>query len=62
MLEHQKTILKSISYNPVLFKKELKKSVKWLSSDDLIMLYDWLIANFGRNYLQLITETIPVHQ
>ena len=56
MLEHQKTILNKISYNPGLFKKELEKSVKWLSSDELLALYTWVIVNYSSKYIDIIVN------
>ena len=56
MLEHQKTILNKVSYNPGLFKKELEKSVKWLSSDELLALYTWLIVHYSSKYVDLISD------
>lgn len=49
-LEHQKTVLTGIAKtsNWELFKKELKKSVKYLSSDEhLEELASWVIQKFS---------------
>ena len=56
MLEHQKTILKKVSYNPRLFRKELEKSIKWLSSDELLALYTWVLVNYSSKYVEIIAD------
>jgi len=56
MLEHQKTILNKVSYNRKLFRKELEKSIKWLSRDDLLALYTWLTIHYSAKYLDVISD------
>jgi hypothetical protein len=56
MLEHQKRILKQISYDRELFRKEIVKSFKWLKSYEIIMLHKWLKENFGRTHNDVIQE------
>lgn len=56
MLEHQKTVLKKVSYNPGLFRKELEKSIKWLTKEELLALYSWLLINYGSNYMEMIAN------
>ena len=34
MFEYTKEILMKVSFDKVLFKKELKKAVKWLKSEE----------------------------
>jgi type IV secretory pathway TrbF-like protein len=45
MLEHQKFVLKSISDQEHLFRKELLKSFEWLSDEELYELFNWLKDN-----------------
>ena len=57
MLELSKNILEKVSFDKVLFKKELKKAVNWLSKDELMLLKVWCITQFGHVYQSLIIET-----
>lgn len=56
MLEFSKKILKKVSFDRTLFKKELKKSLKWLNRDEIIALKVWCLAQFGTQYSDLIME------
>lgn len=56
MLEHQKILLKQLSYDKELFRKEILKSFKWLKSNEIIELRNWLIENYGRTHSDVIQE------
>ena len=56
MLEHQKKVLLAVAAYPYLFKKELLKSLTWLSFDELMKLRAWTRKEFGSYYNQLIGE------
>ena len=45
MLEYSKTILQKISFSKSLFKKEYKKSFKYLNERERVELRKWLKAN-----------------
>ena len=45
MLEYCKIILQKISFSKSLFKKEYKKSFKYLSENERLELKKWLKAN-----------------
>ena len=45
MLEHQKFVLKSVSDQEHLFRKELLKSFEWLNEKELYELFNWLKSN-----------------
>ncbi len=47
MLEHQKIVLSGVKENSKLFKKELEKSLQWLTSNEVAELYKWLVNNFS---------------
>jgi len=53
MLEHQKSVLRAIAENPVLFRKELEKSFKWLSNQEVKKLLVWIDTEFNGQYHQL---------
>jgi hypothetical protein len=57
MLEYCKTVLQKVSFSPSLFGKELSKSVRWLTKDELFLLKTWSILTFGDIYLEIIQET-----
>lgn len=58
MLKYTETILQKVSFNKELFKKELKKSIKWLKKDELIVLKTWCLINFGAIYGDVIKEVL----
>lgn len=57
MLEFTKKILTKVSFDRVLFTKELKKAVKWLTHDELQHLKTWCNQRFGNMYGDVINET-----
>ncbi len=46
MLEFIKNILLKVSFDTVLFEKELNKAINWLVPTDVIQLKDWCLSNF----------------
>jgi len=42
MLDYYKTVLGKVSFDPTLFRKELRKAFKHLIDDEKIELRDWL--------------------
>lgn len=42
MLEYYKSILGKVSFDPILFRKELRKAFRNLRGAELIELRDWL--------------------
>jgi len=57
MLEYTKLILRKVSFSKELFGKELRKSIKWLKKDEIIVLQSWCIITFGDIYGDVIQET-----
>ncbi|MBG65183.1 MAG: hypothetical protein CMP73_00815 [Flavobacteriales bacterium] len=52
MLEFSKIVLKKVSFDKKLFKKELRKSAMWLSKSDMIILKIWALSTFSQyNYI-----------
>lgn len=47
MLRFSKSILKKVSFDKVLFKKELKKTISWLNKKELLTLKLWCLSTFG---------------
>lgn len=57
MLELSKNILKKVSFDADLFKKELKKALTWITDlEDLSKFREWCIQEFGKVYPHLITQ------
>lgn len=56
MLEHQKLILENVKFDKDLFSKELSKSVKWLSSQEITDLQNWCYKNFNDKYTDIIKK------
>ena len=46
MLEFSKKILSKVSFDKNLFKKELSKSVRWLSKKEVLSLKIWALTTF----------------
>ncbi len=56
MYEMSKKVLTRVSFDRVLFKKELLKSKKWLKPKESLMLKAWCLATFGHIYQDVIIE------
>ena len=55
MLEFSKKILSKVSFDKNLFKKELLKSVSWVSKKEVITLKIWALSTFSQ-YKNTIIE------
>lgn len=56
MLELSKQILKKVSFDKVLFRKELAKAVLWLKAEEKMLLKVWCLSTFGHMYRDIIQE------
>ena len=56
MLEFSQHILKSVSFDKSLFKKELRKMLIWAKPDEAMLLKTWCIATFGHLYGDVISD------
>jgi hypothetical protein len=56
MIEFSKHILKSVSFDKYLFKKELTKMLSWAKPDEALLLKAWCVATFGHMYGDVIRE------
>lgn len=59
MLEYSKTILSKVSFDPILFKKELRKSLSWVNQNEQKLLIQWCILEFGTRYGHIIKSCVP---
>ena len=55
MLELSKKILSKVSFDKILFRKELQKSVRWISKKEVIHLKVWTLSTFTQ-YKNTILE------
>lgn len=58
MLEFCKSILEKVSFDQVLFKKELVKSIQWINKTDAKSLTDWCIEMYGNKHSDIIQPRI----
>ena len=56
MLNYVKMILTKVSFDKVLFEKELTKAVEKLNVSDLLELKTWCYTNFSENYIEILEE------
>jgi hypothetical protein len=56
MLEFCKTILEKVSFDDILFEKELKKSFTYLMPEESKELLEWVTLHFGERYADIISD------
>jgi len=56
MLEYCKIILSKVSFDKILFEKELGKAIQNLKSDDLNVFRQWCYEQFGDLYLTILNQ------
>jgi len=56
MLEYIKTILLKVSFDKMLFEKELRKAFKVLASEELQQLKQWCYDQFSGVYLVILNK------
>ncbi|MFT4679601.1 MAG: hypothetical protein ACI84C_001682 [Flavobacteriales bacterium] len=54
MLEFCKKVLIKVSFDKILFNKELQKSIRWVKKEELTQLKEWCIKQFGYKYSDII--------
>jgi len=55
MLNLYKEILIKVSFDKLLFQKELNKAIKWMScKEDEKSLKKWCLSKFGKDYQEVI--------
>ncbi len=60
MLEFCKKILTNVSFDRLLFAKELKKAIKWVSKEERRQLKTWCLQKYGNLYRDEITATFQM--
>jgi hypothetical protein len=56
MFELSKNILVKVSFDKMLFQKELTKAMRWLKPNEKMLLKMWCLATFGHMYKDIILE------
>ena len=57
MQEFAKKILRSVSFDPQLFQKELSKTLKWITdAEEIKRFQEWCITEFGAKYPLIIRK------
>jgi hypothetical protein len=56
MFELSKKILEKVSFDKVLFRKELTKAIRWIQPNEKILLKVWCLTTFGQLYAEEIME------
>jgi uncharacterized protein YjhX (UPF0386 family) len=56
MFEFSKKILEKVSFDKLLFRKELGKAIKRIKPDEKTVLKVWCLATFGHQYQEEILE------
>lgn len=56
MFEYSKEILTKVSFDKELFRKELLKSIKWVTADERKLLLLWCLATFQDKYGSIISQ------
>jgi hypothetical protein len=58
MLELSKSVLKKVSFDRRLFRKELLKAKRWLRREELVLLKAWCLVTFAGVYDEVIMEVL----
>jgi hypothetical protein len=56
MLELSQKILQKVSFDKMLFKKELMKSIRWVKPSEKTLLLMWCLTTFGQQYKDEIMD------
>ncbi len=56
MLDFVKHVLTQVSFDKDLFRKELKKGLRWISPGERAILLTWCVAQFGQTHQDVIKE------
>jgi len=54
MLELCKEILTKVSFDRILFQKELSKAISWINTEELEIFREWCLSMFGKKYPEIL--------
>lgn len=60
MLNYVKNVLSRVSFDAMLFEKELRKAIKMLIADEIQELKRWCYANFGNEHEAILNRCFVV--
>jgi hypothetical protein len=60
MLNYVKTVLSKVSFDALLFEKELRKAIKVLIADEISDLKNWCYASFGTQHEAILNRCFVV--
>ena len=60
MLNYVKTVLTKVSFDALLFEKELRKAMKMLIADEINELKRWCYARFGNEHEAILNRCFVV--
>lgn len=60
MLNYVKTVLSKVSFDALLFEKELKKAIKMLIADEIRDLKNWCYTSFGNQHEAILNRCFVV--
>lgn len=56
MLNYVKTVLTKVSFNALLFEKELRKAIKMLVAEEVNELKRWCYTSFGNEHEAILNR------
>ena len=56
MLNYVKTVLTKVSFDALLFEKELRKAIRLLIAEEVSELRNWCYASFGNQYASILNR------
>jgi len=56
MLEYAKTILVKVSFDKLLFEKELRKALRQLVPEELLNFKAWCYEQFAKSYRRILNR------
>lgn len=60
MLNYVKTVLTKVSFDALLFEKELRKAIKMLIADEVNDLKAWCYSHFGSEHEAILNRCFVV--
>lgn len=60
MLNYVKTVLTKVSFDALLFEKELRKAIKMLIADELNELKQWCYNRFGAEHEAILNRCFVI--
>ena len=60
MLNYVKTVLTKVSFDALLFEKELRKAIKVLIADEIRELKNWCYTSFGTEHEAILNRCFVV--